>query len=269
MRPASRGQTSTSLKADVATFRAEARFLRALSYWHGIDLFGDVPLVTEDNALGSTPPLQATRTEVYNFIVSELTAIANDLPASTAANYGRATKLAAQMLLAHVYLNAGVYTGTTHYPEALAAASAVIAGPYSLDPSYRHLFLADNNTSAEIVFPITQDGLKTQTWGGMTFLVHASCGNTWGNTFNTRTRSRFALLISSITMRRASSRVGIPVSTLKIRTPLTPKSSRIPEPITNQQFSHSPRGSNPNGSHITRGPHCMETLYRSTARSSP
>ncbi|HEV8148679.1 MAG TPA: RagB/SusD family nutrient uptake outer membrane protein [Gemmatimonadales bacterium] len=174
---ASRGQTSTTLKAEVTTYRAEARFLRALSYWHGIDLFGDIPLVTEEDALGSTPPQQATRADIYNFIVSELTAIQSDLPVSSSANYGRATKLAAQMLLAHVYLNAGVYTGTTHYPEALAAASAVIAGPYSLDPSYQHLFLADNNTSPEIVFPVTQDGLKTQTWGGMTFLIHAACGN--------------------------------------------------------------------------------------------
>ena len=44
---ASRG-VSSALKATVQQYRAEARFLRALSYWHGIDLFGDIPLVTED-----------------------------------------------------------------------------------------------------------------------------------------------------------------------------------------------------------------------------
>jgi hypothetical protein len=53
---------------------------------------------------------------------------------------------------------------------------SVISGPFTLDASYRRLFLADNHTSPEIIFAITQDGLKTQTWGGMTFLVHASCG---------------------------------------------------------------------------------------------
>jgi starch-binding outer membrane protein, SusD/RagB family len=79
-------------------------------------------------------------------------------------------------LLAHVYLNAEVYTGTPHYGEALAAAQAAIAGPFSLDDNYQHLFLADNNTSPEIIFPIIQDGKATQTFGGTTFLIHASCG---------------------------------------------------------------------------------------------
>jgi len=58
----------------------------------------------------------------------------------------------------------------------------VIAGPYSLDPSYKHLFLADNNTSPEIIFPVIQDGVHTQTWGGVTFLVHASCGGSMRDT---------------------------------------------------------------------------------------
>src|SRR6185312_16131696 len=48
--------------------------------------------------------------------------------------------------------------------------------PFTLDPSYRHLFQADNNTSPEIIFPVIQDGLHTQTYGGSTFLIHASCG---------------------------------------------------------------------------------------------
>ena len=52
---------SESLRQQIAVYRAEARFLRALSYWHGIDLFGDIPLVTDEGELGSTPPQQATR----------------------------------------------------------------------------------------------------------------------------------------------------------------------------------------------------------------
>jgi len=171
-----RGHTGAGLKAEVATYRAEARFLRALSYWHGIDLFGNIPLLTEADALGSTPPQQATRSEIYDFIVSELIAIQSELPAPSAATYGRATGPAASMLLAKLYLNAEVYTGTANYSGALTAAQAVIAGPYSLDNNYRDIFLADNNTSPEIIFAVTQDGLRTQTWGGMTFLIHASCG---------------------------------------------------------------------------------------------
>jgi hypothetical protein len=171
---------SDELRAQIQVFRAEARFLRALSYWHGLDLFGNIPLVTEENAAGTTPPGQATRQQLYDFVVSELNAILADLPAAAGrGTYGRATKEAASMLLAHVYLNAEVYTGTAHYAEALAAAQAVIAGPFSLDASYRHLFQADNNTSLEIIFPIIQDGLHTQTWGGVTFLTHASCGGSF------------------------------------------------------------------------------------------
>jgi hypothetical protein len=173
---------SASLNTKIQEFRAEARFLRALSYWHGIDLFGDIPLVTENDEIGTTPPLQATRTEVYNYVVSELTAIRNQLPVAGIAGYGRATNAAADMLLAHVYLNAEVYTGTPNYPGALAAASAAIAGPFSLDDNYQDIFLADNNTSPEIIFPIRQDGEHTQTWGGTTFLVHASCGGSMSNT---------------------------------------------------------------------------------------
>jgi hypothetical protein len=180
---AGRPGITPALKTQIQQYRAEARFLRAFSYWHGIDLFGNIPLVTEATPLGATPPKQSTRAAIYSFIVSELTAISSQLPAPGAATYGRATGPAAQMLLAEVYLNAGVYTGTPHWAEALAAAQAVItAGSYSIDASYRHLFLADNNTSPEMIFPIPQDGLKTQTWGGVTFLTHAACG---GNMIDT------------------------------------------------------------------------------------
>jgi len=183
---ASRG-VGSALKAQIQTYRAEARFLRALSYYHAIDLFGSVPLVTENDPIGSTPPKQASRDSLYRYVVSEVNAIKGSLPVATAASratvYGHATDQAANMLLAELYLNAGVYNkGATDYPDALAAASAVItSNAYSLDPSYRHLFQADNNTSPEIIFPITQDGVHTQTWGGVTFLVHAECGNTMNN----------------------------------------------------------------------------------------
>src|SRR5437867_6433052 len=103
---AERNQNDPTLRTNIQFYRAEARFLRALSYWHGIDLFGGIPLVTEATPLGATPP-QSTRTEVYNFIVTELNAIKADLPPAGAASYGRATPVAVDMLLAKLYLNAG------------------------------------------------------------------------------------------------------------------------------------------------------------------
>lgn len=170
-----RNPTAT-LKAAIINYRAEARFLRALSYWHALDLFGNVPLVTEADAAGGPPPKQVTRDSLYRYVVGELLAIRDSLPPAGAATYGRATKGAADMLLAELYLNAKVYTGTAAYDKAMNFADSVIAGPYSLDPNWRRIFSADNNTSPEIVFPIESNTIYTQTYGAVTFLLHASCG---------------------------------------------------------------------------------------------
>ena len=167
---------SDELRADIQQFRAEARFLRALSYWHGIDLFANIPLVQEDFALGTTPPTQSTRTQIFDYIASELNAIRPDLPAPKTGQYGRADQGAVSMLLAKLYLNAGVYTGTTRYADARTAAEAVINAPYQLDDRYRDIFLADNHTSPEIIFAVPFDGDHTQTFGGTAFLIHASVG---------------------------------------------------------------------------------------------
>src|SRR3954469_5747691 len=106
---AERGHTDAALVANVHYYRAEARFLRALSYWHGIDLFGNIPLVTEADPLGATPPQQSTRAAIYAYVVKELNGIMGQLPPKGASTYGRATSDAAHMLLAKLDLNAEVY----------------------------------------------------------------------------------------------------------------------------------------------------------------
>jgi hypothetical protein len=124
------------LKATVKQYRAEARFLRALSYWHGIDLFGNIPLVTEADPLGAAPPRQSTRQAVFDYVVSELNAVRPDLPAPGQGQYGRADQGAVLMLLAELYLNSQVYTGTPRWAEARQAVEAVISsGAYQIDPS--------------------------------------------------------------------------------------------------------------------------------------
>jgi len=166
-----------ALKVTIQNFRAESRFLRALAYAHGMDFFGAIPFTTDADVVGSIPP-QASRESIYNFVVSELTAIKDSLPAMSATVYGRATKPAADMLLAEVQLNAGVYTGTPHYDLALTAAQNAITDctGCSLNPVFQNNFTADNNLSQEMIFAAVEDGTHTQTWGGMTFLVHAGCG---------------------------------------------------------------------------------------------
>ncbi|UCG89388.1 MAG: RagB/SusD family nutrient uptake outer membrane protein [Gemmatimonadota bacterium] len=176
---AERGHSDMS--AEIADYRAEARFLRALSYWHGIDLFGDIPLVTEESGLGSTPPEQSTRQAIFDYIVSELTAIKGDLPAAGAGQYGRADQGALSMLLAKVYMNAEVYVGTDRYSDAMTELNTILAGTYELNSNYHANFLADNHTSLEIIFAVPQDGVNTRTWGNLTFLAHASCGGSMDN----------------------------------------------------------------------------------------
>ena len=167
------GQAATDTRA----YRAEARFLRALAYYHAIDLFGNVPFVTEADAPGSFLPRQISRAELFTYIESELKAIETELVAPGAVEYGRASQAAAQTLLAKLYLNAEVYTGTARYNDAVTYASRVIqANAYALEPNYANLFRTDNNNSREIIFPVTFDGTRTLGYGGTTFLIHASVG---------------------------------------------------------------------------------------------
>ena len=169
---------STALRGEIAQYRAEARLLRAMSYWHGLDLFGSIPLVTEERPVGSIePPTQATRQELYDFVVAEITAARDALPAAGAGEYGRLDQAAADMLLSTVYLNAEVYTGTAQWGPALQAAERVIASnAYTLDDRYFDMFKADNHTSPEIVYAVPFDGENTRTFGGTTFLGHAAIG---------------------------------------------------------------------------------------------
>lgn len=164
------------LRTQIRRFRAEARFLRALSYWHALDLFGPVPFYTETHPHGEAPD-QASRQDVFAFVERELLAIEADLYAPRQGPYGRADRAAAWTLLAKLYLNAEVYTGQPRYGDCRVVCEQILgAGVYALTPVYLHLFRADNHTSPEIIFPITFDGLHTQTFGGMTFLTHAAVG---------------------------------------------------------------------------------------------
>jgi len=167
------------LRNEIKTYRAEARFLRALSYWHALDLFGNVPFVTENDPIGAILPEQIKRKELFDYIESELLDIEPQLPDAgpNSETYGRATKAADWMLLAKLYLNAEVYTGEAKYDQCITYTEKVInEGGYSLDEHYEWLFLADNDQSKEVIFSVNFDGFRTQTWGGTTFIIHAAVG---------------------------------------------------------------------------------------------
>ena len=174
---------SESDAQQIRKYRAEARLMRALSYWHALDLFGGGPFITEnDELIISTIPPYKKGSELFTYIEDELKSLdaGSDLrDPRTARVYGRADKALAWTLLSKLYLNATVYNGSDRSADALTYADKVLTqGGYSLAPSYPNLFLADNNvTSAnESIFTITFDGLNTRGYGGMTYLVHAPVG---------------------------------------------------------------------------------------------
>ncbi len=139
---------------------AELRALRAYAYYMLLDNFGNVPIVTDFTA--KDLPQQATRTQVYDFVVQELTDAIPDLSAETGTpTYGRMNKWAALALLARVYLNAGVYTGTPAYDKVIPITQQIIdAGKYQLDADYRTPFSRNNQNSQEIIFAVPYDAVN-------------------------------------------------------------------------------------------------------------
>jgi hypothetical protein len=171
----SRG-VDAALQQEIAFFRAETRFLRAMSYWHAMDLFANVPFVTEENPIGAFLPEQSNRADLFSFIESELLDIETKLKAPMQNEYARVDQAAAWMLLAKLYLNASVYINADKNSEAITYTKKVIDAGYALSDSYASNFMADNHNSTEIIFAVAFDGLNTQTYGGTTFITHAAVG---------------------------------------------------------------------------------------------
>ena len=146
---------------------AELKVLRASYYAILCDFYGNVPIVTKFDLPTGFLPEQNTRTEVYNFIVKELT---DNIPFLSAENnvatYGKFNKWAAFTLLAKMYLNAGVYTGTPKWADCIAACDSVInsGAGYILEPVQKNVFVTENQGSKEIIFALPMDEDYTSNW---------------------------------------------------------------------------------------------------------
>ena len=185
---------------------AEVRFLRALSYYFLMDGWGNVPFTT---TVSATPPRQAPRREVYEFVESELLEVLVKMHAPIALKdgqddghgwkWGRCDQDCANLLLARLYLNSEVYIGEARYDKAALYAKKVMDGPHHLNmdgytyhketpnpitgipiveeyhfSAYQMLFMGDNDVTsaaAEAVFPILQDGTRTTSWGTSLFMM--------------------------------------------------------------------------------------------------
>jgi len=208
----------TAGMTDAATVkqRAEIRFLRALSYYYLLDLFGNVPFT---EVVSLIPPKQIKRAALFTYIEKELSECEADMYEPRTAPYYRVDKVANWLLRSRLYLNAEVYTavpatpasanfpavsaspGTPRWNDAAIYAKKVIDSPYKLNPSYKQLFMADNagsidgssiNTAPqEIIFPIAADGVKTKSWGASLFLIGSTHINITGVTPNWGTKENW------------------------------------------------------------------------------
>lgn len=170
---------SGTLKDDVTVYLAEARFLRALFYYNAMDLWGNVPFVTEEDKIGAFLPKQISRSDLFSYIEGELEAILPVLPDPRQNEYARADKAAAWMLLGKMYLNAEVYlgAGNERYTECITQCDNILSSGYSLHDDYSELFLADNHLRRnEIIFPVAEDGNNSRNYGGVTYIIHAAVG---------------------------------------------------------------------------------------------
>jgi starch-binding outer membrane protein, SusD/RagB family len=184
-----RATTGKTSDVDFKNFQAEARFLRALSYFYGMDLFGKLPFVTEKDLPGAYFPPMKLRPDLFTYIESELLAIKGDL-GDARFEYARADKAACAMLLAKLYLNAEVYIGQPKYTEAIAQLNEVIAAGYTLAPKYADLFRSDNDkNNKEIIFSQAFDGAKSQAYSIVQVMINGNAGN--GGWSGLRTTSAF------------------------------------------------------------------------------
>lgn len=142
---------------------AELKTMRALAYFMMMDLYGNVPL---DTSYGSTVLKTNTpRAQIFSFVESELKAALPFLKSTAGVStYGKPTKYMAQAMLAKMYLNAEIYTGTPKYAECVAACDSIIGAgggaQYALEPrtTYLSMFYPTNGpANKEFIFAIPFD----------------------------------------------------------------------------------------------------------------
>ena len=160
-------------EAEVKARIAEARAIRGLAYYYMIDLFGRGPWIDENSVTGETP-VTYDRKQLFEAITKELEESVPDLKPAAEQTYGRVSREAGYMLLAKLYLNAEVYTGTPMWEECASACQKVVSTGIQLAPEYKYLFCATNDKyvgNGEILWAVPQEQGRMETWGGCTYLT--------------------------------------------------------------------------------------------------
>lgn len=160
---------------DTTSLIAEMKLLRASYYWVLCDMYGNVPIVDKFDVPEGYLPKQNTRKEVYDFIVKEILA---NYPLVSAENnqatYGKFNKWAGLTLLAKMYLNAEVYSGTPEWNKCIAICDTIINATgttkIALESNQKNVFITENQNSKEIIFALPFDSKYVADWNS--FDVH-------------------------------------------------------------------------------------------------
>lgn len=144
---------------DLHSIQAELKTVRAYNNYIALDLYGNVPIVNDNNATGCSQLGNKSRAEVFTYVEKEikdnLTGLSTEVNPKT---YGRVTQWFAQALLAKLYLNAQVYTGKSRWNDCIAACDAIlISNKYTLEENFFANFLIANEKSRENIFVIPFD----------------------------------------------------------------------------------------------------------------
>lgn len=165
---------------EVEYAKNEVRAVRAFYYWYVTDLFGDVPLIKGSEQV---MPEKTSRAEICEYLEKELLTVIPALTEETGpAQYGRMNRGAARALLATLYLNWEVYTGTPRWEDCIEVCDDVInSRKYELERNYKDAFKASGmETSPEIIFTIPYD-YATNAWGMRLHVasLHSECAKVY------------------------------------------------------------------------------------------
>ena len=160
---------------DTTALIAEMKLLRASFYWVLCDYFGNVPIVDRFDVPAGYLPKQNSRTEVYNFVVKD---IIDNIPFVSADNnlvtYGKFNQWAGHALLAKMYLNAGIYTGTPAWDKCILECNTIINSTattgFVLEANQKNVFLTENQNSKEIIFALPFESKYVTDWNA--FDIH-------------------------------------------------------------------------------------------------
>ena len=155
---------------------SELKVLRASYYYILIDLYGNVPLVTDFK--DETLPKQSTRKEVFDFIIKEISDNIENLSETPRGYYyGRINKWVAHTLLAKMYINSEVWIGESGWQKCLDECNKIIlfadeTGGYALENSQKDIFKTDNENSKEIIYALPFDAVYVTDWNAFDFHLY-------------------------------------------------------------------------------------------------